>query len=117
MSKKDFDEYYIKITKQYDEMKDSLNEFAELCQNGIVEPERYEAFIQTLTPVKESWMTLTYVKYLLDLPVNKSKIPRYASQSKKLLSQVDSKFTSEGIERSNAETLVQLHKSAGGLDE
>jgi len=114
MSKKDFDEYYNKITAQYDEMKDSLNEFAEMCQQGIVEPERYEAFIQTLTPIKESWMTLTYVKYLLDLPVNKNSRQRYKQQSTKLLNNVDARFTSSGIENSNSELLDQLHKSAGG---
>lgn len=78
MAKKDFDEYYNKIFKQYNELQVTLEDMSKEVSNGMIEPERLEALKNTVVPVATSFQTLSYIKYLLDLPVRKTKRKRYS---------------------------------------
>lgn len=82
--KKDFEEYYNKIFKQYQELQKALEEMSQEVNNGIVEPERLTNLKNTLQPVLTSFQTLSYIKYLLDKPTRKSKHKRYNTNNKLL---------------------------------
>ena len=73
MSKKNFDDYYYTVAAQYQEMYSDLKEVEELCKQSVMNPDIYENMVKTLEPVKNSFAVLSYVKYLLDMPVKKHK--------------------------------------------
>lgn len=85
MSKKDFDEYYFTVFKQYIGLNESLKEISEEVNKGMMDPDRLEQLKQTIQPVKSSFETLSYIKYLLDKPTRKSKSKGYAKRSSKLI--------------------------------
>lgn len=81
MAKRDFDEYYNKIFKQYNELQVTLEDMSKEVSNGMIEPERLEALKNTVAPVATSFQTLSYIKYLLDIPARKIKRKRYNTNS------------------------------------
>lgn len=85
MARKDFDEYYNKISSQLFELDKVFKDLSAEADAGMVEPERIEQLKITIEPIKTSYHTLSYIKYLLDKPARKSKHARYDSQSKKVL--------------------------------
>ena len=85
MARKDFDEYYNKISSQLFELDKVFKELAAEADAGMVEPERLEQVKITIEPIKTSYHTLSYIKYLLDKPARKSKHERYDKQNKKVL--------------------------------
>lgn len=85
MARKDFDEYYNKISSQLFELDKVFKELAAEADAGMVEPERLEQVKITIEPIKTSYHTLSYIKYLLDKPAKKSKHERYDKQNKKVL--------------------------------
>lgn len=85
MARKDFDEYFYKISRQYNELNAALQELSEEVNNGMYEPERLEQLKATIAPVKSSFDTLNYIRYLLDKPTRKSKHTRYNGQNRKVI--------------------------------
>ncbi len=85
MARKDFDEYFYKISKQFNELNNALQELSEEVNSGMYEPERLEQLKATIAPVKSSFDTLNYIRYLLDKPTRKSKHARYNGQNKKVI--------------------------------
>ena len=85
MARRDFDEYYNKISSQLFELDRVFKDLSAEADAGMVEPERIEQLKITIEPIKTSYQTLSYIKYLLDKPTRKRKMTRYNGQSKKLL--------------------------------
>lgn len=83
--KKDFDIYYSKVCKQLLALEDTFNDLAKEVSNGMVEPERQTQMENTIQPIRDSYQTLSYIKYLLDKPAKSKKHSRYKSMNKKLL--------------------------------
>ena len=110
MAKKDFDEYYNSILKQYLDLKKTLNDMSEEVENNLLEPERLEGIKNLIKPIKESCQTVTYIKYLLDKPSRKSKINKYNQRSHKLLKQSEG-YTQKDIMNKNDEILKGLKGS------
>ena len=86
MARKHFDDYYNKVYKQYKELQNALADMSAEVESGMMSPERLNQLKQTISPVKNSFESLSYIKYLLDMPTRKSKQDRYNKQQKKLLS-------------------------------
>lgn len=105
--KKDFDDYYNQICKQYDELQEVLADLSEEVSNGMIEPERIEQLKLTIKPVENSYRTLSYIKYLLDKPKRASKQGRYANRSKKLL-QASIGYTQDDVEKENRSIIDNL---------
>ena len=80
MSMKHFTEYYNDLLQNYNEMLDGLRELETACSTGMVEPERVEKYMKTLQPIKDSFLTVQYIKYLIDKPNKKSKQKKYDRQ-------------------------------------
>ena len=99
MSKKDFDDYYNKICGQFFALNDVFNELSEEVSTGMVEPERLKQLELTIKPIKESYQTLSYIKYLLDKPTRKNKASKYKKMNKKFLEASKEHSSEEVIDR------------------
>lgn len=87
MARKHFDDYYNKVYKQYVELQAVLADMSAEVDAGMLPPERVEQIKQTILPVKNSFESLSYIKYLLDKPTRKSKHTQYDRRSHKVLKQ------------------------------
>lgn len=85
MARKDFDDYYNKVCKQFHSLKVVFDDLSKEVAEGMVEPERRKQLEATIEPIKNSYQTLSYIKYLLDKPNRKEKEARYKRMNKKLL--------------------------------
>lgn len=83
MSLKHFAAYYRDLQENYNEMLDGLRELEQACSTGMVEPERVERYMKTLQPIKDSFLTVQYIKYLIDKPNKKEKQKKYDKQFSK----------------------------------
>lgn len=110
MSKRHFDEYFNKVASQYHELLEGLEEFEQLAMTEVISPDRMEAYKETLKPIKNNFMTLSYVKYLLNKPERDSKEKRYIGSNKKLLKGLDIKRSPSGIIAENSKVLEKLKK-------
>lgn len=68
MAKKDVMKYYDEVAEQYKEMSDNLTDMKDALENEIISPERFEAFKQSLEPLKTNYMRLSYIVFLLNKP-------------------------------------------------
>ena len=75
MSKKHFDEYFNSVVANYKEMLDTIHELEEECNKGLVDPDKLENMKELVKPLKENYLTLSWVMYLLNQP-NKAKKKR-----------------------------------------
>lgn len=107
MARKDFDDYYNKVTAQFQQLNKVFEDMNHEVEQGMVEPERVEQLKLTIEPIKNSYHTLTYIKYLLDKPSRKSKHKRYDGQNKKRLESSKGYHSSDYIER-NKKILSEL---------
>lgn len=85
MAKKDFDNYFLSVCAQYQEMKNELADLESTCNSTMVDPSIIDNIKQMIEPLKNNYMTLSYVKYLLDTPVKGNKKEKYKRQNKKVL--------------------------------
>ena len=99
MSKKHFDEYYLRLYSDYVEMVNLLKQLEDECVTGMVAPEKIESYRQALQPIKDSFLTMQFVKYLLDKPNKKDKIKRYEKQTQGIDKNMLNKVSEENRER------------------
>lgn len=107
MSRKDFDDYFAKVSHQYLELREALKEISEEVDKKLVEPERLEQLKATLQPVVNSYNTLNYIRYLLDMPNRKSKKEKYNKQCKKII-QSTKEVSKEAVIENNNNVLSSL---------
>jgi hypothetical protein len=101
MARKDFDEYYNKIASQLFELDRVFKDLSAEADSGMVEPERLEQVKVTIEPIKTSYQTLSYIKYLLDKPTRKSKRSRYDGQNKRVLDSTKGYQSKDYIDRNS----------------
>lgn len=82
MAKKHVVEYFNKVANQYKDLLNELKDFEKECNEGLVEPERFDNFKKIIEPLKNNYMTWSYVIYLLNLPNRKSKEKTVKRRSK-----------------------------------
>ena len=68
MSKRHVEDYFNKVADQYKEMLNELKDFEKECSDGLVEPEIFDNYKKIIEPLKNNYMTWSYVMYLLNLP-------------------------------------------------
>lgn len=108
MSKKDVEIYYKQIVDQYSEMVDNVKEMEGYVSTHMVDSETLDKMKTMLEPIKNNYMTLSYIMFLLNKPTKKKKEARYASQNKKVLSKIEEKNTKTGILKENKECLKKF---------
>lgn len=108
MSKKDFDAYYEKICSDYHEMIETIHELEEECNNNMISPEHLEGVKATIEPLKNNYMTLSWVKFLLDKPVKKEKIRPYEKRMQKFIKELDKDRTPDGVHAENQNIISNI---------
>ena len=109
MSKKHVEEYYEVISNQYIEMLNSLKDMENECIKGLLDPDKLEQIKKLIEPLKENYMRISYIMFLLNKPNRKAKEKRYEQQNKKLLNNFSKKDTLENIKKENKEIIEQIH--------
>ena len=112
MSKRDFDKYYEEIRSQYLEMVSTLEEMTELADKKMVSPEMLENVKTTVEPIKQNYMTLSYVMFLLNTPKKGKKLEKYKRQNRKLFEQSIGR-QAQDIENENKKHLDELRNAFG----
>lgn len=109
MARKDFDEYLTQVTNQYRSLQEALKEMSEEVENNMMSPEQLNQLKATIAPVKTSFDTLNYIRYLLDKPKRKAKESRYNKQNKRVLA-ASKGITKDEVIRKNDNILNSLNK-------
>ena len=107
MAKKDFDKYFEQVCADYHSMVTELQELEAIYATNMVDAAVYDNLKQMIAPLKNNWMTLSYVKYLLDMPSKKQKRDGYKRRQKKLLEQSK---TQDVVAKENSDTICSLNK-------
>lgn len=107
MSKKDFDEYYKQLTDQYLDIIEQLNSFEKRVEENMVEPERLDILKETFQPIIDNYKMISWVAFLLNKPTKEKKAKKYEKMTKKKYSQIETKFSKEGL-LSQGEQILQL---------
>lgn len=110
MAVKHIVEYYNQVCDQYLLLQEELKDFQKEVENGLVEPERIETLKQVIEPVKNNYMTLSWIMYLLNQPQRDSKERAYKKRMKAFTEKLDKKFSKEGILLENEETISSIGK-------
>ena len=110
MAVKHIKEYYEQVCNQYIQMNEELREFQKEVENGLVEPERIENLKAIIEPLKNNYMTLSWIMYLLNKPQRESKERAYQQRTKKFMAEMDKKFSKEGILAENEEVIKNIGK-------
>lgn len=85
MSVKDVKDYYNKVSADYHELILTLQDMEEEYKNKLVSPDTLKSLERQIEPIKTNFRTISYIIYLLNKPVKKSKQDRYRKQNQKLL--------------------------------
>lgn len=108
MARKDFEEYYKKIRDQYFQMLNALEEAGNLAIKNMIDPQVLENLNSTVQPIKNSYMSLAYVEYLLNLPKDKKIQKRNERQFKAALEKIDSSQRKDIIINNNQKAISSI---------
>ena len=111
MAVKHIKEYYEHICNQYVQMNEELKEFQKEVETGLIEPERLDNLKAVIEPLKNNYMTLSWIMYLLNKPQRDKKDKAYQKRTKKFTDSLDKNFDKESILKQNEEVI----KSIGGV--
>lgn len=105
MAIKHIKEYYEQVCNQYIQMNEELRDFQKEVEEGLVEPERIENLKKLIEPLKNNYMTLSWIMYLLNKPQRDSKEKSYQQRTKKFTQQLDKNFDKDGILKQNEDVI------------
>jgi len=110
MSKKHFDEYFYNVCNDYAEMLNTIHDLEEECNKGLISPERLDQMKELIQPLKNNYMTLSWVRYLLNQPNRKQKKKKYEQVQLPIMNKIDpnKERTPEAIYNENKETINNL---------
>ena len=108
MSKKHVDEYFNVVAQNYHEMIEALREIEEEASNGLVDPDRIENAKKLVEPIKQNYMRISYIMFLLNKPNIKKKEKRYEAQEIKRLENIGKENTLDGVVKENKETIKNI---------
>ena len=108
MAYKHIKEYYDKICEQYLEMKDEIRDFEIEAQNNIMEPERLDMIKEQIKPLMDNYERWSYMMYLLNLPVKKSKQKSYQERNKKFINKLNKNNSLQSILEENKQVINKM---------
>ena len=108
MAVKHIKEYYEQVCDQYVMMNEELRDFQKEVENGLVEPERLDNLKKMIEPLKNNYMTLSWIMYLLNQPNRDSKERAYQKRNKKFIESLDKNFNKESIMKQNDEVIKSI---------
>ena len=111
MSKKHVEEYYDQICQDYHDMIEALHDLEEEAMQGLISPQRVEETKEVIKPLKDNYMRISYIMYLLNKPskfellLNKIGIK---TKSKLYSQRVDDTATLEAVRKEDKECIEKL---------
>ena len=108
MAVKHIKEYYEQVCDQYVQMNEELRDFQKEIENGLVEPERIENLKALIEPLKNNYMTLSWIMYLLNLPQRKGKEKAYERRNRKFIESLDKNFNKSSIIKQNEDVIKSV---------
>ena len=108
MAYKHIKEYYDKICEQYLEMKDEIRDFEIEAQNNIMEPERLDMIKEQIKPLMDNYERWSYMMYLLNLPVKKSKQKPYQERNKKFINNLNKNNSLQSVLEENKQVINKM---------
>lgn len=108
MAKRHLQEYYDSVCNDYLEMLDNIKDMEKEYQEGIIDPERLENIKKQIEPLKNNYMTLSWVMFLLNQPNRKSKEKKYVGMYSKKISELDIKRSPGAIKEENKKVIDKL---------
>lgn len=108
MSVKHVYRYYKQVSEQYYESLSNLKDMEKEVNENMVSPEQLEQMKKTVEPIKNNYMTLSWIMHLLGQPNKQSKIKTYQRKNKTFLSTLDKNRDKENVLRENKEALNKL---------
>lgn len=114
MARKDFENYYSSIKMQYSELLHLMDEAGKATAENAIDPQTIKNLELTLQPIKNSYLTLAYVEYLLNLPSNSKVAKRNERQFISQLNKVPSDHRGPNVIDNNKKV---LGKVKGMIDE
>ena len=108
MSVKDIKEYYQKVCDDYTEMLTTLNDMEDAFNKNLVSEEQLNQIKHMIEPLKNNYMTLSWVMFLLNKPTRKEKFPVYDKQMTKFKSNLDVNRDAKHVLQEDAQVIEKL---------
>lgn len=108
MAKKDVEHYFRLVADQYQEMLENIRDIEKEVNDNLTDPELLDRLKAMAEPLKNNYMTLSYIMFLLNQPARKSKIKGYEKRNQKLLKTIPAENTKDGILAKNASVIDKV---------
>lgn len=108
MSKKHVEEYYRKICDDYHEMIVALQDMEKEFNEGMVSPDAVDNMKKLIEPIKDNYMTISWIMYLLNQPEKSSKHYGYAQRQRKFTASLDPAKSTENIHSENKKIVTSM---------
>lgn len=110
MAVKHIKEAFDQIASQYSEMLDEIRDFEEEASKGLIEPERLDQIKESIKPLMANYERWSYIMFLLNKPVKKTKEKKYLSQNKKFIASLNKNNSIESSIEENKQVIKDLKK-------
>ena len=110
MAVKHVKEYYLKVANDYHMMNQTLEEL-EKCitnDNAKIATQNIDVIRQQVAQLKENYLRIAYIMFLLDMPNRPEKQQRYAKREIKKLNAIPDEHKMLGVLRENKRILNNL---------
>lgn len=108
MAAKDVIDYYNQVCKDYTEMLQTLTDMEEAFNENLVSEAQLEQIKNIIKPLKENYMTLSWVVFLLNKPSRKEKFKGYDRRMAKFKSDKDENRSMENVLKQNQAVLDEM---------
>ena len=108
MAKRDFDEYFKKAFNQLRELNETLKRANEEALNNMCDFDFVEKVKARKIAVEENFKTLSWIKYLIDMPNKKEKKKKFANVEP--YKSLDKKYSQDEILKRNQQIIKELDK-------
>lgn len=108
MSKKDFNDYVKVLGDQYKEFQKTLEQVSIEAQNNPTDLEFVSRLEEQVKPFRQNYERVLFLKYLLDQPADKSKLPAYQAKIEKKMRELSKSNTTEAVLEENKEIMEKI---------
>ena len=108
MAKRDVEEYYQQVCRDYKEMLDTLTDMEDAFNQNMVSEEQLNNVKNMIVPLKSNYMTLSWIMYLLYKPQRKEKADKFDREMTKFKSDKDINRDKLHVLTENQEVLNKL---------
>ena len=108
MSVRDVKIQYEKVCNQYLEMKKEVQDWEIEASKNMVDPERLKNLKEMIAPLMKNYERWSYIMFLLNQPVRKSKQAKYKKQNQKRLNSLNKDNSIESTLKENEDVINKV---------